>query len=102
MAINLSHLANFDVQFSIFIPSGPSNPACEPVNGLYHQGCKKRNLALVRSTLVQILFGCLAKWYRTWVLPCGDYMCGDYKQTLALRQASEESACFLLSFFCDD
>jgi len=24
------------------------------------------------------------------------------KQTLALRQASEESACFLLSFFCDD
>jgi len=23
------------------------------------------------------------------------------KQTLALRQASEESACFLLSFFCD-
>jgi len=26
----------------------------------------------------------------------------DSKQTLALRQASEESACFLLSFFCDD
>jgi len=26
----------------------------------------------------------------------------DNKQTLALRQASEESACFLLSFFCDD
>jgi len=25
-----------------------------------------------------------------------------YKQTLAWRQASEESACFLLSFFCDD
>jgi len=24
------------------------------------------------------------------------------KQTLALWQASEESACFLLSFFCDD
>jgi len=24
------------------------------------------------------------------------------KQTLALRQASEESACFLLSFFCND
>jgi len=24
------------------------------------------------------------------------------KQTLALRQASEESACFVLSFFCDD
>jgi len=24
------------------------------------------------------------------------------KQTLALRQASEVSACFLLSFFCDD
>jgi len=24
------------------------------------------------------------------------------KQTLALRQASEESVCFLLSFFCDD
>jgi len=24
------------------------------------------------------------------------------KQTLALRQASEKSACFLLSFFCDD
>ena len=24
------------------------------------------------------------------------------KQTLALQQASEESACFLLSFFCDD
>jgi len=24
------------------------------------------------------------------------------KQTLALRQASEESACLLLSFFCDD
>jgi len=24
------------------------------------------------------------------------------KQTLALRQASEESACFLLSLFCDD
>jgi len=24
------------------------------------------------------------------------------KQTLALRQASEESACILLSFFCDD
>jgi len=24
------------------------------------------------------------------------------KQTLALRQTSEESACFLLSFFCDD
>jgi len=24
------------------------------------------------------------------------------KQTLGLRQASEESACFLLSFFCDD
>jgi len=28
---------------------------------------------------------------------------GQYStQTLALRQASEESACFLLSFFCDD
>jgi len=26
----------------------------------------------------------------------------DSKQTLALRQASEESAGFLLSFFCDD
>ena len=26
----------------------------------------------------------------------------DFKQTLALRQASKESACFLLSFFCDD
>jgi len=27
----------------------------------------------------------------------------DYsKQTLAMWQASEESACFLLSFFCDD
>jgi len=26
----------------------------------------------------------------------------DGKQTLAWRQASEESACFLLSFFCDD
>jgi len=26
----------------------------------------------------------------------------DSKQTLALRQASEESACFLLSFFCHD
>jgi len=25
----------------------------------------------------------------------------DSKQTLALWQASEESACFLLSFFCD-
>jgi len=24
------------------------------------------------------------------------------KQTLALRQGSEESACFLLSFLCDD
>jgi len=24
------------------------------------------------------------------------------KQALALRQASEESACYLLSFFCDD
>jgi len=24
------------------------------------------------------------------------------KQTLALRQASEESACFLLSFFCNN
>jgi len=24
------------------------------------------------------------------------------KQTLALQQASEELACFLLSFFCDD
>jgi len=29
-------------------------------------------------------------------------MMRDNKQTLALRQASEESACFLLSFFCDD
>ena len=26
----------------------------------------------------------------------------DSKQTLTLRQASEESACFLLSLFCDD
>jgi len=26
----------------------------------------------------------------------------DKKQTLALRQASEEFACFLLSLFCDD
>jgi len=26
----------------------------------------------------------------------------DSKQTVALWQASEESACFLLSFFCDD
>jgi len=26
----------------------------------------------------------------------------DNKQTLALRQASEEFACFRLSFFCDD
>jgi len=26
----------------------------------------------------------------------------NVQQTLALQQASEESACFLLSFFCDD
>jgi len=25
----------------------------------------------------------------------------NYKQTLAWRQVSEESACFLRSFFCD-
>jgi len=29
-------------------------------------------------------------------------VCYDNKQTLTLRQASEESACFLLLFFCDD
>ena len=32
----------------------------------------------------------------------GDTTKSVSKQTLALRQASEESACFLLSFFCDD
>jgi len=35
------------------------------------------------------------------VLHSGPRYCMYSKQTLALRQASEESACFLLSFFCE-
>jgi len=31
-----------------------------------------------------------------------EFMMVHNKQTLALQQASEESACFFLSFFCND
>jgi len=43
---------------------------------------------------IVVSFGCLE----------GDESCCKQysKQILTLRQASEESACFLLSFFCDD
>ena len=51
----------------------------------------------LRITHLQNLFVLLVE--KAWKVKSSIY---DSKQTLALRQASKESACFLLSFFCDD
>ena len=57
---------------------------------------------VITPTRKAVDFKHASQWQRTHKYHESTRGIEDNKQTLALRHASEESACFLLSFFCHD
>ena len=96
------------IQFVIFVTSSPTLPYIGQTKRRLNTRLKEHRRDTLSRNILKLSKNsvnktCNPKWpcFQLGLRPCSTLWKYN-KQTLALRQASEESACILLSFFCDN